>query len=210
MITVDQFRTGKGGDRIYLDAHVNASSYFKDIHIADIFLMTGEQVKEYGTSSVEEHYIYRYADTLKNNGQDEGTDASSENAEESLKEIHLALSVNDLNEYFSKGTLSDDLFFVFIKAEGTPGTCTPCGLDNQYTVAVTFDNALLYGKAMGYLKQLGGECAVPKDLYNFIMLSHALKYAVETSHWIPAVEYFELLKGGGNTVTTATSPCPCH
>lgn len=201
MIVIDQFRISDDGMTLYLDAHVNKASYFDNVYIGGVTIVTDGQMKEFCLNAVDEAYIYKETyDTKGNAGKDR------------RKEIHLVLCPQVFNERFDGKNLSDNLFFVFIEATGMPSADTPCRLDEQYTIGVTFDYAMLLQKALGYLKELGDSCNIPMGLIDYILKFHALRSAIETEHWLPAIDYYYMLKDSGTSTadTGSTKPCGCH
>lgn len=132
----------------------------------------------------------------------------------SQKEVHLVLNKNGFNEKFTAGDLSHNMFFVYIECEGTPAPDTPCRLDEMTTLGVTFDYGVIFNQAMGYTRELSDDCQMPKGFIDFILNYDALKLAIETDHWIPAIGFWKGLtqslyfEHGGNG--GVTKPCGCH
>lgn len=155
----------------------------------------------------EKEYVYSKMIDAKGNVSDDTT--LSETRDSGAKEIHLILSACDLNEKYADKDFSRHMFFVFFATKGTPDPCTPCRLDERVTLAVTFDYGLIYNNAMGYTRELGRRCEVPDNFINFILLLSALKMAIETEHYIPAINYYRLLMNNPNGMPMAT-PCGCH
>lgn len=199
MIIIDQFRISEDGMTLYLDAHVNKAEYFDNVYIGSVTIVTDKQLKESCSTAVNEDYIYKQRFDDKNSV---GTATT--------KEIHLVLCSNLFNEKFCGKNLSDNMFFVYIEATGSPAANTPCRLDEQYTIGVTFDYAILYQKALAYAKELGDSCNIPMGFIDTILKFHALRSAIETDHWLPAIDYFYMLKNSNNsTSATVTKPCGC-
>lgn len=131
---------------------------------------------------------------------------------ERKKELHLVLRASDMNEYFSDSNLSNHMFFVYIECDGNPTANTPCTLDEQTTLAVTFDYGVLFYKALGYTKELAQNCSIPGGFTDFILNYDALKLAIETEHYVSAIDFWKKLKSDDGIVTTrsANRPCGCH
>lgn len=192
MVVIDQCRVFH--DMLYIDAHVNTASYFKNVGLSKVIVFTGDQYKESGDSAPTSNYIYMT------------TIQSSDSSP--VKEVHLALHTTNMNEYFTKSNFQEDIFFVYIEVTGTPASDTPCGMDNSYIVGVAYDKALVYNKALLSLKELGDTCSIPTGLQELIMQTHALEFSIEASDWTNAIKYFELIKG--DTVAVSNSrPCGC-
>lgn len=131
---------------------------------------------------------------------------------ENKKEVHLVLNKNDFNENFTKGDLSHNMFFVYIECEGTPCPDTPCRLDEMTTLGVTFDYGIIFNQAMGFTRELGKDCDIPKNFIDFILNFDALKLAIETEHYVPAIGFWKWITqnrsfGHGGYLP---KPCGCH
>ena len=127
------------------------------------------------------------------------------------KELHLVLNKNSFNEKFTAGDLSYNMFFVYIECDGVPSSDTPCTLDEMTTLAVTFDYGIIFNQALNYTKQLQEECDVPQEFVDFILNYNALKLAIETEHFIPAIQFWKYLSGiNGSNSYKLTKPCRCN
>lgn len=125
------------------------------------------------------------------------------------KELHLVLTPNDMNEKFTESNFSNHMFFVYIEAEGTPGVCTPCTLDEATTLGVTFDYGIVFNKAMSYTRELADDCNVPNSFVDFILNVEALKLSIETEHFIPAINFWKKLLGKVQS-NYNTKSCNCY
>lgn len=184
MIIFDQLRISDDGKRMYINAHVNKADYFKDIYIDSIVIQTADKVSETDPGLPTSDYVY------------------IKKAEENTKELNLVLEASDLSRSwesdpkaiaFGRGDMSNTLFFVYIKCKGTPGSCTPCRLDEETTLGVVFDENVLHQRVMDYTKELVADCSVPSTFIDFILLWNAFKSAIETEHYIPAIKFFNMM-----------------
>lgn len=204
MIIFDQLRVSDDGRRLYINAHVNKAEYFENIFIDTLTIMTSDKVLETNPHEPTEDYIYKQ--------EFEGTQ----------KEINLVLEANDFIKTweedaqamrFNVADMSRTMFFVYVKVKGTPDACTPCTLDEEITVGVTFDEHLLYQRVMGFTKSLADNCQIPKDFIDLILLWNAFKAAIETEHWIPAIRFWKMLFDRGREgvpANIALKTCGCH
>lgn len=196
MIIFDQLRISDDGKRLYINLHVNKASYFEHIYLKELVIMTADKVSETSPHLASEDYIYKKV------------------FEGEQKEADLVLQPVDFNENFMKSDFSHDLFFVYVKVEGVPDPCTPCSLDKEITLGVTFDENLLYQQVMNFTKQLADDCNTPTGFIDFILLWNAFKASIETEHYIPAIKYWSILFNsyGGEypSLTGITKPCGCH
>lgn len=135
--------------------------------------------------------------------------------EDRKKEVNLVLGVNDFNENFTASDLSQNMFFVYIECEGTPDPCVPCRLDEMTTLGVTFDYGIMFNQAMNFTRELADTCNIPQNYLNFIMNYDALKLAIETEHYVPAINYWNNLMGkqgifSNSSKSGTVKPCGCH
>lgn len=190
-IIFDQLRISDDGNRMYINIHVNNADYFNNIYLDSLVIMTENNLSETDPYQPTEDYIYEQV-----------FDGEQRTAD-------LVLTPQDFNEKFSKSNLSSNLFFVYVKVKGTPDSCTPCKLDEEVTLGVTFDEALLYQKVMQFTRELNQECEIPQGMLDLILLWNGFKAAVETEHYIVAVDFWKRLFGENSTVNL-TKPCGCH
>lgn len=201
MVIFDQLRISDDGKRMYINAHVNKASYFNNIYIDTITIMSSDRVSETSPGIPTSDYIY----THKVDGNE--------------KELNLVLTASDFKKVWetdpkamalSQVDMSGTLFFVYIKCKGVPGACTPCTLDEETTLGVTFDENLLYQRAMDFTKELVDECKEPTAFVDFILLWNAFKYAIETEHYVAAIKFYNMLFGGHIRQIGHIKTCGCH
>ena len=193
MVIFDQLRISDDGQRMYINLHINKADYFKNLTLDSLTIMTADKVSETDPNIPTEGYIYQlqFAD-----GE---------------TEAHLVLLPSDMNEQYQKSNFSKDLFFVYAKVKGIPDECTPCRLDEEITLGVTFDENLLHQRVMDYTKQFNNKCELPVGFTDFMLTWQAFKSAVETEHYIPAIGYYNQLFGlGAGNSSIGTKNCGCH
>lgn len=203
MIIFDQLRILDDGKRMYINAHVNKADYFNDIYIDSIVIQTADKVSETNPGLPTSDYVY------------------IKKAEENAKELNLVLEASDLSRSwesdpkaiaFNRGDMSKTLFFVYIKCKGTPGSCTPCRLDEETTLGVVFDENVLHQRVVDYTKELVADCSVPSVFIDFILLWNAFKSAIETEHYIPAIKFFNMMfeEVGKSCQSRTIKTCGCN
>ena len=175
MVLFDQLRVSDDGQRLYINIHVNEADYFNNIYLDELVIQTADQVSETDPNTPTENYVYRYV------------------FDGEQKTAAFVLLPSDLNENFSKSDFTSDLFFVFVKVKGVPSECTPCRLDEETTLGVTFDTNMLYQKVMDYTRELTTDCTIPQGFTDFILLWNGFKAAVDTEHFIVAIDYWKRL-----------------
>lgn len=203
MIIFDQLRISDNGKRMYIDVHVNKADVFENVYIDSITIMTANEIdKASFCIPAEKKYIYKYT------------------AEGNVKELSLVIDRGVLDaafiadpenvKEFNSLNLSQDLFFVYVHTKGVPDKCVPCPLSKEYTLGVTFDETLLYQMVMDYTRELADDCNPPQGFIDFILLWNAFKAAIETEHFVPAINFYNQLfsvKGAGGKFTKG---CGCH
>lgn len=200
MVLFDQLRISDDGKRMYINMHVNRAEYFKNIYLDSITIMTADKVSETDPGMPTSDYIYTH--TFENG----------------MKEADMVLTASDFIKiwqedpeamFFPEAEMQRTLFFVYVKVKGIPGECTPCRLDEEITLGVTFDENILYQKVMQFTKGLTKECQLPLGFSDFILLWNAFKASIETEHYIPAIKFWNMLFDniGPNR---ATKSCGCH
>lgn len=201
-VIFDQLRISDDGQRMYINVHVNQADYFDNIYLDSLTIMTADKVSEAAPELVTDDYIYQ------------------QHFDGTVKQADLVFTPADFNEKFTKSNLSSDLFFVYIKIKGVPDPCTPCRLDEETTLGVTFDENILYQRVMDYTKDLADDCNIPVGFTDFILLWNAFKASVETEHYIPAIKYYNMLFGNdsdgnaygpyGKASKITGKGCGCH
>ena len=194
MIIFDQLRISDDGNRMYINIHVNRADYFKDRYLDYMVIKTANQVSETeispSTSDGENVYIYTFGGNQK--------------------EADIVLQPSEFNENFIKNNFSSDLFFVYIVCkEVKANPCTPCPLADLTTLGTTFDETLLYQKVMQSTRELNQDCEIPQNFIDLILLWWGFKAAIETEHYIPAINFWKRLFGGKNIKGTPKG-CGCH
>ena len=83
---------------------------------------------------------------------------------------------------------------------------TPCGADIVETAAI-YDKNVLLDKGIGYLKELGDTCEIPRDFVDYILKRYALDMAIATCNYRAAIKYWQML-----TITKGMTlkGCGCH
>ena len=203
MVIFDQLRVSDEGKKIYIDAHVSKAECFANTTIEKLCICLGSQVYETLTIDPESNTcIYS-----KDYTNDE-------------KEIHEVIDANTQGLIYSKSDFSNDLFFVYIECSGIPEGCSCFAMVGNYFLGVTFDENLLYQRVMDYTKKMTDTCKVPTGFADFILLWNAFKAAIETEHYIPAINYYNMLFGKdsdgnnygpyGKSSAVGTNSCGCH
>lgn len=201
MVLFDQLRISEDGKKLYINLHVNTADYFDNIYLDSLTIMTADKVLE-ATDAGSPTSDYIYKKTFS--GEVKTADIVLTVAD--FSEALLNTNTNGTPKNSSKPTalvsfdhpdFTQDLFFVYVKVKGIPDECTPCSLDKEITVGVTFDTSLFYQLVMNYTRQLASDCTIPQGFTDLILLWNAFKAAVDTEHWIPAINFYNQIFGNG-------------
>lgn len=193
MILFDQLRISDDGKRLYINIHVNEADYFRDVYLDSLTIMTADKVSETNPHAPTSDYVYQK--TFAGN----------------QKTAELVLQPTDFGLTYSKSDFSGELFFIYVKAKGTPASSIPCGMDEEVTVAVVFDEKLLYQRVMDYSRELADSCELPMGFADMILKWNAFVSAVETCHWVVAIKFWKLLFEGKSAGSlTRKKGCGCH
>lgn len=201
MVIFDQLRISDDGKRFYINLHVNGADYFENIYLDSITIMTADKVLEATEASAPtSDYIYKkvLGEGVKS------LDLVLTKADFTAAELNINSNKQIIDASrpsailpFNHSDFSHDLFFVYVKVKGAPDECTPCSLDKEITVGVTFDTTLFYQLVMNYTRQLAADCTIPQGFTDMILLWNAFKAAVDTEHWIPAINFYNQIFGNG-------------
>lgn len=85
--------------------------------------------------------------------------------------------------------VSDNMFFVYAISTGDPEPGTPCGMDDQYIMGVTYDKYPLYMQGMSLLEEMGG-CNPPDNLIDYILQQKAFNISLDTGNFSKAIDYW--------------------
>lgn len=218
MLLFDQLRISDNGQRMYINMHVNEADFFENIYLDSITIATADKVLEaYGTAGTDPTVTavdYIYKKTFS--GYEKS--AALVLTKVSFDEAYTKIGDTRATMSFDKSDLSDTLFFVYVKCKLADGetidACIPCTLDEEVTLGVTFDTTALYQRVMGYTRELADDCNIPANFIDFILNFNAFKAAVETEHYIPAINFYNQmfnLTGTKNNMGPAVrSSCGCR
>lgn len=218
MLIFDQLRISDDGRRLYINMHVNEASYFENVFLDSITITTADKVLEaYGSSNTDPtvtatDYIYRQ--TFEGAQKEAALVLDKGSFDAAFSHIGSATATYA----FNASDLSTSLFFVYVKCKLASGAtldpCIPCTLDEEVTLGVTFDTNALYQKVMGYTRELADDCSIPTGFIDFILNFNAFKAAIETQHFIPAINFWQTMFGNkgayGISSFNATKKCGCH
>ena len=214
MLVFDQLRIDDDGKKMYIDIHVSNATYFNNVLLDSITVLTADQVSETTPDVPTDGYIYK---KTYSGGEREDhlvldkaiLDAAFNNTDSQGEPIHDGPTA----KVSYGGYFSNDLLFVYVKCKTIePDSCF-CNSENQMTtLGVTFDEALLYQKVMQFTKELADNCTVSKGFIDMILLWYGFKASIETEHYIEAIDFWKKMFFGHHGVEGLSTykPCGCH
>lgn len=182
MVSFNQCKIDKEGKNLILNISIENMSYYSDMTIKSITINTDKTFKESGPvgSPIKEY-------------------------DNKPKSVQLVISATGLG----LENLNNNIFFVYVTVEGTPGINTPCGKDNKTCVDVAVNLKPIYTQAMSNIKELGSECVIPKNFIDFILKTKALELAIKTGNYSMAIKLWSWFLSG-NKVSLPSNTCNCH
>lgn len=219
MIIFDQLRISDDGKRMYINVHVNNADYFQSYYIDQITIVTADKALETECNAPSSNFIYR--EIFSNT---KSVDLVLDTGSFTAAHLNWDEEIEHPNDFgkpyadiaFGHSNLSQDLFFVFVhcKSSGKVNECfpyIPCDLQAETTLGVTFDTKLLYQRVMGYTRELANSCEIPSGFIDFILNFSAFKAAVETDHYIDAINFYkQMFDIVGSSGMTTYKSCGCH
>ena len=104
MVVIEQLRISPDGQKLFIDAHINKSSYFENLVIDKISIDTQNTVLQ-SFDGPSENMVFTYS-TITNTSRP--------------KEVHLVVDKNMID-----ADLSKDMLYVYFHVSGTPSSNTP-------------------------------------------------------------------------------------
>lgn len=197
------------GKKLIIEAAVKSGELYEDVYIDSIAIDTEETFSSTGPSSspIFAASYEREIEVAAFLGEtEEGSQPEIlKELVKDTKNISLELTPSMLN----LGNFNDNMFFVYIKATGTPSPEVPCGEDNIYTMAVAVNLSPIYKASLGYIRELESDCKIPKGFIDMILKFKAFELALKTGNNLVAARYWtKLFKGKGAAV--AFKSCGCN
>ena len=212
MLIFDQLRISDDGKKVFINFHVNKATYFDAVTLDSITVIPaisskGDiQVSETDCVPPTDNYIYKkvYGEGMKSDDivlDDIIISEAFNNTDSEGNPIHEGATA----KASYNGSFSNVLLFVYVKCKipaGELNSCVPCDSDSAMTtLGVTFDENLYYQKVMQFTKELADNCTVSKGFIDMILLWNGFKAAIETEHYIPAIDFWKKLFFGHHGIS---------
>lgn len=215
MVIINELRITPDGKSLIVDASIENLSYYKDVNIAAVIIDTQDTFISSGPSN---RAIYHQSYEKKSHIVGVLDDCSSIKTDDSCKcdgivtaqkygtkHIRSILTQKDLGV-----SLDNNIFFVYIVTNGTPSPCTPCGMDNLYTMGITYNLRPLYNLGMNYVRELADTCDIPRNFINYILRFKAFELAIRTGNYTDAFKYWDAFFKNKTSSISKPKGCGCH
>lgn len=171
----------ENGNNLNIDVQVVDSQYYKNVYIDSIYLDTDESYSPEGISS-KAIKIFK-----------------AENSE-NIKRKNITVDVS----LFPKS-----LFFVYVKAKGSTSDGTPCGMNKNTTIGVTWNKYPIYKNTIKLLGELRDNCNPSRNLTDWILRYNALMLCIDCEDYTQAIQYWQSFFQKDSAVSIS-KPCGCH
>lgn len=214
MLHWNELRITPDNRYLIIDVSVDNDSYYDNIVLDSIIIDTQNTYVQNGPSSnpiytfkAEDRYDLTYSVPEDCNCnpvlEDEDKSYCFTYGGEQSKHIRLILNYTDLNV-----SLSDNMFFVYAIATGTPAPDTPCGFDNSKIMGTVVNLYSFYQQTMCYIRELENDCQIPKGFINMILRLKALELSIRTGNYPQAIKYWnKFFLNQDNKVPTYNCGC---
>ena len=192
MVSINEFVIARDAKYLYLKASIDDMEYFENVFI-DYLEFTLHKVVN---GTIETSTIELNPD---------GT-LHTESLETEVKNVDLTLTPQDLG-------LSDfqtPVIEVKVYTKGYPSADTPCGMDEEYVVGITYNESVLYDKGLSFIYQVGQDCNIPDDFINWILSSSAFDLALKSGNMNDALSWWLRLTSNRSNGYSRNSNCGCH
>jgi hypothetical protein len=167
-----------------IDVRVKEDSYYENVYISEILIDDQDTFIE-GGPSLNAKSVY------------------TSNGEES-KRVVLHLGKED-----GLLKLSSSVYFVYVITEGNPSPDTPCGMDNNPTLGITYYEQYILRNYLTYIKEINNSGNIPKNFINFYLKAKAFELSLETGHYTQAITYWNKFFKNKPLVTLPNN-CNCN
>lgn len=215
MVIINELRITPDGKNLIIDASIENLSYYKNVNIAAVIIDTHDTYIPSGPSNrAIFHNSYEGDDGVVSTIDDCAsikTEDSCEcngiitNQKYGKKHIRLVLTDKELGV-----CLDNNIFFVYIVTNGIPSPCTPCGMDNLYTMGVVYNKRPIYNMGMGYVKELADTCSMPKNFIDYILRYKAFELSLRTGNYPIAIDYWKKFFSGKTLSISKPKGCGCY
>lgn len=177
MIKLEKHQLSPNGKFLQIGASIENAPYYDNMHISQLIVDTDKTYLTTGPSTTPLFQIVYDEDT------------------------------REINEVFDTDSIDNNLFFIYIIADGELGADTPCDMKDKTTMAVAFNKKLLYKEGSFYLGQVDG-CTPSPAFIDYILRTKAFETALRNCNYVRAIELWNSFFKKAKSVVR--SKCGCH
>ena len=188
---------------LIVDASVKDLCYYNDVYLDELIIDTQDTYSPSGPSSTPVFKIKLddYSSISSNDSICKSFNGLLPTEEEVLhgrKSFRYKLNIKDIKA-------DNKLVFVYVKVKGIPSPDTPCGMDNIYTLGVTYDTKALYGKIIPLFKNKEDN---KQALLDSLINLKAFNIYFDLGEFNRVIDIWESFSPESST--SVTSKCNCH
>lgn len=193
MIQFNELRITPDNNCLIIDIEIPNINIYKDVFIDSVIIDNQDTYVDNGPSS---NPVYKY--TIEESTTQKVYSSTGECApvkEDETKEeclVEKSLNTKTLRLVLDSQdvALANNILFVYAIAKGTPDPSTPCGMDNMTTIGVVTNMRNIFQQMMPYIREIEGNCAIPKNFIDKILRFNALKLSISTGNYTLAIKYW--------------------
>lgn len=159
-------------------------------------------IEEAVMNFVSSDYNFDYSPTYLNNKSFIFDNKDLNEVNLNSKDIRLIIDWRDI------AAPLNNMFFVYVKTKGIFSPDTPCGMDTEYTLGITFNTCDLYNTLMSYIKEVEINCEVPMNFIDWFLRFKAIELSISTKHYPQAIDYYN--KFIKDIKQSTSNSCGCH
>lgn len=197
MLHFNELRVSQDNKYLIVDVSIDNLDYFDNVTLDSIVIDTHDTYVPNGPSA-NPVYVYNISDNydLTYSLPEETcytpvkVDTQSENCftygEKQRKNTRIVLPINSL-----KLGAINPMFFIYVRATGTPSPDTPCGMDESVLIGTAVPMSIIYSQTMKYINEINYSCRVPQNFLNQILRAKAVELNIKTGNYLAAIDYWK-------------------
>lgn len=181
MIQLNEYRVTPDKKHLIIDVQIQDLAYYKDVYLDSIYIDTQNTFKHTAPSEKPLFTI-----DCKQDGN---------------------LTKKHYRGFIDIDSVADNLFFMWVIADGEYSEDTPCGMKDFSTLGVTYDKYPIYQQGMKLLGEMNG-CNPPNNLIDYILTNKAFELSLQTGNYETAINYWNSFFSGKEK--TVKHKCGCY
>lgn len=180
MVQFNELKIVPDGTKLIIDVSIKDLSYYNNVYIDKILIDTQDTFVESGPSS------------------------NARSISVNSKKIRLELGKGDVP------SLTNNLFFVYVKTRGIPSPDTPCGMDNSIILGTTLYPYRIYCNMLKTIQlEYSNSCSPPRKFIDRFFRYKGLQLALITGNNLQAIKYFNGFSDNPS-ISLTSNTCKCY